>query len=78
MDANKRNTENKEKMRGPEEEGEGERKKGEGRGVEIFIPMLQELRCPIVLEMNSFNWFINLEFINDYFANRIEIVNHSI
>lgn len=77
MDANKRNTENKEKMRGPEE-GEGERKKGEGRGVEIFIPMLQELRCPIVLEMNSFNWFINLEFINDYFANRIEIVNHSI
>lgn len=78
MDANKRNTENKEKMRGPEEEGEGERKKGEGRRVEIFIPMLQELRCPIVLEMNSFNWFINLEFINDYFANRIEIVNHSI
>lgn len=78
MDANKRNTENKEKMRGPEEEGKGERKKGEGRGVEIFIPMLQELRCPIVLEMNSFNWFINLEFINDYFANRIEIVNHSI
>lgn len=41
MDANKRNTENKEKMRGPEEEGEGE---GEKRG-EIFIPMLQELRC---------------------------------
>lgn len=41
MDANKRNTENKEKMRGPEEKGEGEGEKG----VEIFIPMLQELRC---------------------------------
>lgn len=67
MDANKRNTENKEKMRGPEEEGQGERKKGEERGVEIFIPMLQELPMPgrLVLEMNSFNWFINLEFIND-------------
>lgn len=66
MDANKRNTENKEKMRGLEEEGE--RKEGRGgweeRGVEIFIPMLQELRCRFVLEMNSFNWFINLEFIN--------------
>lgn len=36
MDANKRNTENKEKMRGPEEEGEGERKKGRTRGGNFY------------------------------------------